>query len=198
MRERWYSDKRDLVKWATLVHLAKRWGARQILHVAFFKAENLKFKLSDGQVEFALPPEVWKHFRDLNGIRRLGKVAGIPVEVIDKQWPGESREKYFENIVNRLGALQSPLILFLDPDTGIEPKKCRDAHIKTAELDRLFAALKPRGWLVMYQHARREESWQGRVNRQFADAVGTSKHAMRSFSCAELAKDVVFFAAEKT
>ena len=32
MKDTWYGDKRDLVKWGTLVHLARRENIKQIIY----------------------------------------------------------------------------------------------------------------------------------------------------------------------
>jgi len=39
MRNRWYSDKRDLVKWSILIHLARMTAATRILQIAYFRQE---------------------------------------------------------------------------------------------------------------------------------------------------------------
>src|SRR5271169_3122065 len=40
MRDRWYGDNRDLVKWATLLHLAHTNRVGTILQVAMYRADK--------------------------------------------------------------------------------------------------------------------------------------------------------------
>ena len=37
MRDRWYGDKRDLVKWGVLLNLATDHGAGKILQITYFR-----------------------------------------------------------------------------------------------------------------------------------------------------------------
>ena len=71
MRDLFYGDDRDLVKWGVLLKLAERFGAARILQVAYFRHEGRWAPLEiDGQ-ECPMPGEVIRHFRDIRDIRRL-------------------------------------------------------------------------------------------------------------------------------
>ena len=76
MREEWYGDPRDLVKWGTLVHLARYDSIRTIIQVAFFRVSERPQLESDGH-KWRVADEVWRHFRDLGSIRQLTRANGI-------------------------------------------------------------------------------------------------------------------------
>ena len=80
MRDQWYGDKRNLVKWGTLVYLAKREGLATILQLAMYRPSDACAPLRSGNREIALPNEVLRHFRDLDDIQRLSERVGIRVD----------------------------------------------------------------------------------------------------------------------
>ena len=130
MRDRWYSDDRDLVKWATLVHLAKRKNLNTILQVAFYRPEITRLRLEspNGQVPF--PTVVLEHFpRDIKKIETLGHSAKLDIQVFSRpfvingkspQAIRASRAKYLDSVVNEIKHFhKKSLLVFLDPDTGM-------------------------------------------------------------------------------
>jgi len=72
MQTQWYGDKRDLVKWGTLVHLCRENQVSTIIQVPFLPKENgCPHKLAVDRELVDLPPAVWQHFRDLTKIEAL-------------------------------------------------------------------------------------------------------------------------------
>ncbi len=68
MQDRWYGDNRDLVKWGTLFELARRYEAKQILQILYYRRAKIEI---DGEV-VEIAKEVTHHFlRDVNLIRNL-------------------------------------------------------------------------------------------------------------------------------
>jgi len=55
VKDKWYGDKRDLVKWGILLTLAKMFSARRILQVAYYRP--------DLQDELTCPPIVIPLFK---------------------------------------------------------------------------------------------------------------------------------------
>ena len=49
MQDEWYGDKRDVIKWGTLVHLAHRHAIRAIIQVAFLRLSDKPRLESDGR-----------------------------------------------------------------------------------------------------------------------------------------------------
>jgi hypothetical protein len=164
MQGLWYGDKRDRVKWGALVHLAKEKNISCIIQVAYFRhGPYLKLQINECEVEreVALPQEVWDHFSDLRHIERLGDATGLEIIVLDEEFKPGSRPKYIAEIVSKLKNIKCRKIVFLDPDTGIEPKNPEPEHVTTEDLQEIWAneGLLPDDLLVVYQHADRTNKW---------------------------------------
>jgi hypothetical protein len=121
LRDSWYGDKRDLVKWGTLVYLARYYGARTILQVPFFRSDQAFELLVDGK-DVGLPVEVWGHFRTLGDVKRLGQRCGLKIEVFDLPFASRHRASYIAAVVSAIAKQGETKIVLLDPDTGIERK----------------------------------------------------------------------------
>ena len=195
MRTQWYGDNRDVVKWGALVHLARRERRSTILQVALFRPDGDQTKLSTARGVVPLPAEVCRHFRDLDDIQRLAASSGLRIEVL--KTPFAKRSNYFASVVSRIRELAGePLVVFLDPDTGVAPQVPGLEHVTSDELSMTFDAMKPRDALVCYQHAGRQKDWRGVTRRGFAKALDVQTYDVEVFESA-LAKDVVLFAAVK-
>ena len=81
MRDWWYGDKRDIVKWAAIPVLAKQHGMHTVMQIALYRRDELKYELRINETATPLPDEVIKHFRDLDDIQRLAKNVGLRIEV---------------------------------------------------------------------------------------------------------------------
>jgi hypothetical protein len=199
MRDDWYGDKRDPVKWAALIHLARSLEIAHILYVACYRQSNaggLVLKMSRGQdavrrVLFA--DEVWRHFRDIHHIAELETTTGLRIEVFDKE-PADGGEYYRaveREVIRRRG---ERLLVFLDPDTGLAPRTRSLKHVDNDKVGRIYAALGAGGALVLYQHARRKQTWRVEVTADFAQALGLPDDQC-TFECPEIAPDVASLAA---
>lgn len=203
MRDIWYADKRDLVKWATLYHLAHIFKGSRIIQIAFYRKENKFGKIIIDNQEKEIPKEVISHFRDIHKIRDIKFQA--PVEVFDLIL--EYRHDYFLSAIERLqGYQKEKLIVFLDPDTGLQPRQTKSKtrpkleHVSEEEVKKIWNALKPEDVFVLYQHQtnHRGESWIDDKQIQLAKALSLPKVTVKLASGPEVAKDVVFFYAQKT
>ena len=100
MQTQWYGDKRDLVKWATLVHLCQKHELQTVIQLPFLprrtdRAHKLVFH--GGSKEFH--PEVWLHFRDLNLIKTLGDRTGLTIRVVEHEFSHKARKSYREKVL---------------------------------------------------------------------------------------------------
>ena len=173
MRDQWYGDNRDLVKWGTLIHLAQREQRSTILQLALYRSNDEWPTLRSSQGRIEIPDQVIRHFRNLDDIQRLAGRPGIRIKVFKAQfW---DRSAYFDEarrvVESRKG---DPLLVFLDPDTGIAPQIAGLEHVTTEELHSVFTAMKQGDVLVCYQHARRQKDWRGDRRRAFTRALGVS------------------------
>jgi len=195
VKDTWYGDDRDLVKWGTLVHLAHREKIRQVVQVAFLrKGERPPLKTSQGEV--AIDDEVWAHFRDVESVERLGPRTGLHINVISQSFDPAHRQDYMSQVVDCLRNIRENKVVLLDPDTGIAPQTARPEHVRADEIRHVWEALVEGDWLVLYQHGFRRPDWRSLRRQQFEEASCTEE--VEVFESRRIANDVVFFAARKS
>ena len=194
MRDQWYSDKRDLVKWSVLLLLAEKCNAVRIIQIACYNASKFEEIEIDGK-PVSIPAEVISHFRS------IGKISGLTthpkITVFDASFGKPDRDSYFEAAKKLIDLFnQERCIVFLDPDTGLEPKgKADEKHVRNSELQVIWDAL-PKDWmLVFYQHKTNKSSqkWIEPKREQFAKAIGVPLPSAKIASGEKVANDVVFF-----
>lgn len=193
MRDRWYGDYHDLVKWSILLKLSEGYHASKIVQVAYYRPETIKI---DSIVEKEakelgadpgrscidpMPNAVLKHFsRSLMEITRLSS-EGVQIQVVNSVWSAEGRGSgaYMQKVKAELEKLpiDSPCIIFLDPDTGLEPPNGKPEleHVLESELQQIWEkAARVNDVLVFYQHKAPRingESWIKLKNEQFESAL---------------------------
>ena len=195
MRDRWYGDDRDVVKWSAVVHLARREAIGDVLYAALYGRGDDWPALATARGPAALPHEVVRHFRDLDDLQRLAAAAGLRIETVKE--PFVDRAAYFRRLCGRLEGRPEPVLVLLDPDTGLAPDGgAGPGHVASAEVAAVFAALRPGGVLACYQHARRQKDWRGRARRAFANAPGVPSFEVEALR-SDLARDVLLLAVKK-
>ena len=194
MRDRWYGGDRDVLKWSTLVHLARRESVPAILHVAMYRPTEDPPPLLTAHGHVAVAAEVRRHFWNLDNIRCLSKATGLAIDVHKE--PFVHRTAYFSEVCRRVQAMSTSVVVFLDPDIGVEPDTAGPGLITSAEVALVFDALRAGDVLVCYQRARRQKDWRGRARRAFANAPGLPSFDVEVFH-SELARDVLLLAAKK-
>jgi hypothetical protein len=196
MRNRWYADNRDLVKWSVLLLLAKRVGAERIIQIAFLNSSEFGEVEVDGE-RHPIPLEVQSHFRDIRNITGLSEHPRI--SVFDCAL--DERSSYLRSALDYIASFgRERCVVFLDPDTGIEPNGGADTkHVLNSEASAFWRAI-PSGWLyVLYQHEtnRAGRPWIEEKREQFAGAISVPVHEVKIASGPKVAKDVVFFYVSK-
>ncbi len=195
MRDRWYGDDRDVVKWGAALHLARREGLADIVYVAMHRPDDDWPKLVTARGPAPLPDEVVRHFRDLDDLRRLEARTGVRIATVRD--PFVDRAAYFRRVCERVGKYAAPVLVLLDPDTGLAPDVgAGPQHVTTDEVAALFAAMRPGDLLACYQHARRQKDWRGRARRAFANAPGVPSFEVEALR-SDLARDVLLLAVRK-
>ena len=194
MRDKWYSDNRDLVKWGVLLQLAELYNTATILQVAYYRSTpwDEKSLEIDGRA-YPLPPEVVNHFRNIKNIATLRSNARVMV--LDA--PCHDRAQYLQCILMAIQNLpKEPAIVFLDPDIGLEPRgKPRLEHVLETELREIWHALRRGDLLVFYQHQtnRAGRSWVEEKQTQFEKAIRLERGGSKLAQGEEIARDVAFF-----
>ncbi|HMD97874.1 MAG TPA: hypothetical protein VKM93_11185 [Terriglobia bacterium] len=206
MRDRWYGDKRDIVKWGALLALARKRSIPTVLQVALYRPDRPSYKLTiDGGTE-PLPVEVVRHFRNIDQIQELATTAKVTIDVhkdVFQRCPGfrgsreAFRKSYFDGVAERIEKYADPVIVFLDPDTGIAPRSYDYKHVTRLEIQTVLRAMKAGDVLVFYQHARRgDRNWLNSTKIEFSQAVGPHV-PVDTVTCNEIVNDVAFFVVDE-
>ena len=80
-----------------------------------------------------------------------------------------NRSEYFSSIPHE--ALERAVV-FLDPDTGMEPSVASDAHLRYSELDEILRRMDHRSIAVVYQHRYRNVDWREETMKRLASFTG--------------------------
>ena len=196
MRDTWYADKRDLIKWGVLLCLAERFDAQRIVQVAYYRPTKFGSLIIDHQ-ECDLPAEAIAHFRNLRAIDHLK--SKVHITLFDR--PFEDRAMYCQSVLATLPAfVHERCIVFLDPDTGLESKNPSHAHVLGAEARAIWSAMKPNDVFAFYQHRtnRSKTPWVEPKRTQLADALDVEASMLKIANGPDIADDVVIFFAQKT
>ena len=195
MRDKFFADNRDLVKWAILHRLAEIFQAQRILQLAFYRPSEFEKIIIDGQ-EYDIPQEVIGHFRDLRTVCSLQ--SDIRVTVFDAFF--EDREHYLKEAKNILLQFRKErCVVFLDPDTGLEPQKPSLDHVLESEAKAIWEETKSGDIYVFYQHQtnRAGRPWIEAKRGQLERALGLPEHLIKIAQGPQIAHDVVFFYMQK-
>ena len=137
MRDKWYADNRDLIKWGVLLTLAERHAVMHILQVLYYRPTEWPMLEVDGE-HVPIPEPVIQHFRCVSLASSLK--ASISIEVVSE--PFQSRERYYPIVLERIRSRTIvPGIVFLDPDTGLAPQSPSLDHVLDSELAILWTEL---------------------------------------------------------
>lgn len=197
MQDKYYSDRRDLVKWSVLLLLARKYRLQRILQIAYYRhSEFCQVEINGHREE--IPPEILPFFRSFSNIVGLSQNPSISI------FPDifKDRRSYLKAAINFIAKFTTEhCAVFLDPDTGLEPERNANlSHVLDAEVREIWNAI-PRGWLcAIYQHQtnRNGRPWIEEKKRQFASAIGMDTKQIGVGKAEEIANDVVLFHARKS
>jgi hypothetical protein len=195
LKDQWYGDNRDLVKWGVLLRLAAIYRAGKIIQVAYSRPSHWDALDIDGK-SHPLPRPVIEHFRDIRNIVRLTTDPEIQVVVS----AFSNRPAYSEEVLEIVAEPSGPArIVFLDPDTGLAPRKPDLAHVLDEEVTDIWKSMRKGDVLVFYQHQtnRNGKPWIEPKREQFERAIGQARGTAKVAHAPAIARDVVFFYARK-
>lgn len=197
MRERWYGDRRDLVKWSCLLSLATELALRRIVYVACLRDDTTEPDALAESFAGGISHAVWSHFRDLSSSLALTERFGIEWHLIDEPFPasGESRWRYWDAAAESLVSGARPALVFLDPDTGLGSPRS-GTHVSPDETQHIWSLLTSGECLVLYQHAWRARDWRQLARQRFADALDVPAVRIDAIE-SSVSNDVVFLVARK-
>ena len=198
MKDQWYADKRDLVKWSVLCHLAKEFECKTVLQIAYYRPSTFESIYLDGKKK-EIPRNILLHFRNLHNACDIK--SNFEIEVFDKVLD-QNREKYIRAAKSKLtGYQRNKLAVFLDPDTGLEPEKSKpkQEHVLESEAREIWDAIKPGDLFILYQHKdnRAGKPWVERKKKQLAKALRVDLRIMKVAKGSKTVNDVVFYYMQK-
>ena len=193
MRDIWFGDHRDLVKWSVLFRLAERYECDRILQIAYYRTEKFGGIQIAGE-ESDLPKEVTDFFRRIRNIE--GIKSGPKISVFANLL--EDRETYRKEVIAFLGRFpQEGCVVFLDPDTGLKPETGHGGleHVSEEDAQAIFGKLKPNDVFVLYQHQdnRKGEEWIDRKRKQLAKTLGLENGDVKFAYGPKIAGDVALY-----
>lgn len=206
-----YSDKKDLVKWTILSHLAEQNGIRRIVQIAMRTdkgptlpiIKTLRGETVDCQ---DAAKHSTGHFRDIENISSLGKRCDICIEVWSERFAHKNRVDYFDKVCKKIEKSTEPTVWFFDPNIGIEPEKSKVkvGHVTLGEIAAAFNALELGDYLVCYQDAPRrskkkvqKNDWRYRARERLAQKLGKNENEVQVFRSDEVWQAVIL-AVKKT
>lgn len=195
MKPIWIGDRRDRVKWGSLVHLANRERIHDVLTVPFLRDDTTR-QLSSSVAEepVDLPAGVWDHFSNVR-IERLAAATGLNLILFTVPW-APPRHSYVCAVQNWIATFRTTAkILFLDPDTGLEPQTAGLEHVLRSEVTYLWNSLAECDWLVLYQHAAHTRTWREARFDDFCRCCPGCRS--ESFTAPKIANDVILYAARR-
>jgi hypothetical protein len=197
MQDQWYADNRDLIKWGGIVHLCNTTGIQYVMQVAYFRDSSSWPQLNFNGKDVSIPKDVITHFRSIRDIKRLGRKAGITVDIFKREFSHSARETYTESICQRIQKQTQHQIVFLDPDNGLAPQKAKAEHVTTKEISSIWKRLKRGDYLVLYQHNPHIPNWKTVRKKELARACNLVPSSTKIWEAKKKIKDVVFFFCEK-
>jgi hypothetical protein len=195
MRDKWYADNRDLVKWGVLLTLADWHAAKHILQVLYYRPTEWAQLELDGE-QVPLPAAVIRHFRSVTAAAAID--ASVSIEALTDTCV--NREDYHRLVLDRICSRRAtPGIVFLDPDTGLESRMPSLDHVLDSELGELWTELKAGDVLVFYQHQTNKngQPWITPKKEQFERAIGLPFGSTKLARSEQIARDVVLFYVHK-
>ncbi len=197
MRDIWYSDKRDLVKWSVLFRLAERYGACLILQIAYYRLSNFGLVIIDDQ-EVTIPQEVLQHFRSIKNVKNIK--SKVRISIFDKLI--EDRTTYLNEAISFIKSHRNgPRMVFLDPDIGLEPSRPSLGHVLESEALAFWDSLRIDDIFVFYQHQTtpyKSQTWIETKRVQLAEAIKIRENQLKVAHGMAIASDVVFYYSQKT
>jgi hypothetical protein len=190
MRKQWFGDSRDYVKWSVIYRESE--PDLQVLYVAMARPDELK-----GDVH----PFVQAFFdiqKDFCLVKGLFKER---ITVISDEYSNRKHSTYFQIVIESLTELQKsgPTVVFLDPDTGIEPKSGpKDQHVRLDDIEMVAQRLHPRSRVIVYQHATQDKRvpWEQHAREKLISILEPDRFLLRIGKDTPRAHDVCFLIAE--
>jgi hypothetical protein len=183
MRDEFYGDCKDVLKWTVALRAAE--GDKDILYVTMRRPNKNRHGLDFRDVSDA-DPMVVKFFSQeraefqscpsSRSILRLSKLSPR-IALFDDPYEHGQRRRYFDRVCAQLMARPShrPYVILVDPDNGIAGKCPKSEHVCDIELLRIWSAMIQGDVLIVYQHQFRDREWSTKRRSALANAIGSDR-----------------------
>ena len=200
MRPEWYGDNKDLVKWTVILRTAVESSISNILWVAYYSESTYRQIKIDNQ-SYELPQELKDVFKNPTTLTKITTFDNweIKIQPVFDRFNNKDRLGYHNKIIAIIERANQPYILFLDPDTGIQPKKPDGRHITNNEIETLWDKISTGSVMIIYQHRPQRakgKEWIITKKEQLAGILGLDRKHI-SIGESEIAKDVILFIVKK-
>ena len=188
MRRQWFGDNRDYVKWSCI-----RAEATDALAVVY--GPMLREDSHSGE---RLDPKVKQFFDKPKNFSVISELFPAGFSYLPHTYEVDNSDRYFDRFEELITDAQqeSKVLVFLDPDTGIQPRKSKpgNAHLLESDMKRVCQQLRAGEKLVVYQHASREAGWREVRSKDLMALAATMGTCLgEPYHEEKTAKDVCFF-----
>jgi hypothetical protein len=192
MRKQWFGDSRDYVKWNYT--FTESLPSQTVVYLAMARPDEL------GK---SLHPEVRKFFDQYKDLGLVEKLFDGRFFSLLSEYQKAKRILYFDGAESLIkqGQEQGHVVVFVDPDTGIEPRSGGDnKHLSIADLERLAKLMRNGDKVIVYQHApiMRSKTWINDVIDRLGEYAWTKDFALDSHYDETCASDVCFIKVERS
>lgn len=164
MKRQYLGDARDAFKWEYQDYLVRHLGYPALQIVPMLtddddsndgKTHPSRFPADAVIHDFCMRLRQSHSFDHLNGLPGLtGADYRVIFHRVDEMFSHASRGKYFTCIV---GATDQ--VVFVDPDTGFEPKWPNDTHVAYSDVEAILDQITRNSVVSVYQHQRQGEAY---------------------------------------
>ena len=191
MRKQWFGDSRDYAKWSFIINEASKDAV--VCCVAMARPDILSASIHPRVLSF------FDRYKNLDLVRELFQDR---YRSVSTQYYKSLHESYFDEVMLmiRQAQLGNPVLVFVDPDTGIEPVSSgSNKHVRLADLRRVSEVLRPGDKLVVYQHApiMRKPNWIDSAMLRLSGQPWLADFRLRSHYDQACASDVCFLVVER-
>jgi hypothetical protein len=192
MRKQWFGDTRDYVKWSFVYSEAS--PNASVCYIAMARPDEIKGTVHPTVIRF------FDKSKDLGLVREMFSEHFLAL--LDGYGKAQ-RHEYFDQAESLIkeGQSMDRVVIFIDPDTGIEPPSGGDSrHICLADLRRLCDLLRSGDKLIVYQHApiMRKKTWIEDGLGRILDGEWTRSYRVTSYHNTDCASEVCFLKFERS
>ena len=187
MRNEFYCDALDVLKWTRCLELAQLHGVARIHHLAFLTPDRGRGEGNKRNDRRDADPAVRAYVRDereafiadprLKDVRRGALLSSylksILVTVDARPFEQRNRSTWIGEAARSLRDIQQPAVILLDPDNGVGDKHPTDAHVRPEEFAVLFSSVLPKSVLVVFQHQQRRRGWADASRSSLSTTLGS-------------------------